>query len=450
MTPPSSNAPSACPSARSAASALSRVLSLAALLAAGRVGSAAEPVEARLDLIAEEATRTLGGYAPQRLSLQPTAPPALSKAPEGLDPTDTRYGTLAFGPAGATTAFLLITREPTHGPARIWIDANANGDLTDDPAVTWTPAAYKSRTGESYSMHSGGARLTARHEGRELSVRVQFYRFDPRDTARAALKDTLLYYGDYARRGTIQLAERTVPALLADDRTTGDFRGTSGAPEGSGVRLSLDLDGNGAFDRRPWESFDIRKPFKVLGQVWEVRDMSWNGDSFRLARSSAAVDEVTPPPSTEVGKPFPAFTAKTLSGREVAFPSAYKGQLVLLDFWATWCGPCIAELPNLKAAYAEFKDRGVAVLGVSLDEDSSREKIEAFLKKQGIEWDQVYEGGGWKTRLAQKYGIDSIPRVFLVDGDSGRVLAQTRELRGPALHDTLRKALAERQPAAAK
>lgn len=427
--------------------ALALALTFAALLAATPPSGAAEAVVAHFDLVPEDAMRLLGGYAPQRLSLAPTPPPSVKTPPSGLKAADARYGTLSLGPAEAATSFLVVTEEPSNGPARCWVDANANGDLTDDPVVEWTPKAYKSRDGTALAMHSGSAKLLARQGGLDLAVRVQLYRFDARDSDRAALRDTLLYYGDYVRRGTLELAGRSLPALLCDDRTTGDFRGAAGKDSGSGVRLALDLDGDGVFDRRPWESFDVRGPFKVLGQTWEIRDLAWNGQTFRLESSSAVVEEVAPPPSTAVGQPFPAFTAKTLTGAPVEFPSGYKGRLVLLDFWATWCGPCVGELPNLRAAYAEFKDRGVEVLGISLDDDDARDKVQAFLTKHEITWSQIYEGGGWGTRLARQYGIDSIPRVFLVDGDSAKILAQTRELRGPALAETLRKALADRAAA---
>ncbi len=86
--------------------------------------------------------------------------------------------------------------------------------------------------------------------------------------------------------------------------------------------------------------------------------------------------------------------------------------MILLDFWATWCGPCIAELPNVKTAYEKYHDKGFEIIGISLDTDKGR--LKEFIKEREMPWPQYFDGKGWDNKLADEYGIRSIPAVFLV------------------------------------
>lgn len=104
------------------------------------------------------------------------------------------------------------------------------------------------------------------------------------------------------------------------------------------------------------------------------------------------------------------FTA--VDGREVDL-SKLRGKVVLIDFWATWCGPCVAELPNVLKAYKELHPKGFEIVGISLDSDKS--KLEAFVKDKGMEWPQFFDGKGWKNEIATTYDIHSIPAMWLVD-----------------------------------
>jgi thiol-disulfide isomerase/thioredoxin len=146
-----------------------------------------------------------------------------------------------------------------------------------------------------------------------------------------------------------------------------------------------------------------------------------------------------------VGAKATGFEAATTDGKRIKFPDAYKGKIVLLDFWATWCGPCRMELPGLVAAYEKYHGQGFEVLGVSLDRANEGAKLAQFTKENHMPWQQVYDGKYWQAEVAQKYSIHSIPKPILVDGDTGLILAEGHDLRGKQLAPSIAKFLAAKK-----
>lgn len=157
-----------------------------------------------------------------------------------------------------------------------------------------------------------------------------------------------------------------------------------------------------------------------------------------LDKQAAAKTPSSTPGRLAVGAVFPGFAEKDSNGQPLVLEN-FRGKVVLLDFWATWCGPCVHELPNVVAAYRQHHAQGFEIVGISLDREGDGPKLAAFTKSHDMPWPQYYDGQYWHNKLASQYGVRSIPATYLLDGE-GRIIG--KNLRGAALEAAVVKALA--------
>jgi thiol-disulfide isomerase/thioredoxin len=153
-----------------------------------------------------------------------------------------------------------------------------------------------------------------------------------------------------------------------------------------------------------------------------------------------AADAKAPAGGADVGKPLD-IKFKAVDGREVDL-SKLKGKVVLIDFWATWCPPCVKEVPNVVAAYKKYHDKGFEIVGISFDQDKGA--LTKFVGAQKMTWPQYFDGKGWGNDYGKKYGINSIPRMWLVGKDGNLADLNARG----SLEDKVAKLLAAKDPVA--
>ncbi|GHE44512.1 AhpC/TSA family protein [Sphingobacterium griseoflavum] len=169
---------------------------------------------------------------------------------------------------------------------------------------------------------------------------------------------------------------------------------------------------------------EIEPIFNKLSK--EVRQLS----SARQLEARIAADK-----SIKLGNMAPEFVQPDTAGRPVSLAD-FKGKYVLIDFWASWCGPCRAENPNLLEAYQKYENKGLHILAVSLDDVKGRNAWLKAIKDDGMPWVHVADLKGWANEAAVLYGVRAVPQNYLLDPE-GKIIALN--LRGEKLHDELAK-----------
>ena len=183
-----------------------------------------------------------------------------------------------------------------------------------------------------------------------------------------------------------------------------------------------------------FENLERRYPedYRVLEELARIYEVLGNFDLAEKYQKKAD------PMSELVGKVVPGFSATDFDGKPISLQQ-YRGKVVLLDFWAVWCGPCLTEMPNVKRVYNSYKDQGFDIIGVSLDTDEAR--LRNYLKKNNIPWRQIFTGQKWRSPLVRQYHIRSIPAPWLVAKDGTLI---SRNARGMRLEQLVVEALRDK------
>ena len=181
--------------------------------------------------------------------------------------------------------------------------------------------------------------------------------------------------------------------------------------------LGVDRNDDGRVDdsRLSGEIFGGGAPFHLDGESYQVVAASPLGEAVTIEVSASKV-----PPKHHVvpGEAAPGFEGSTLDGRKVSLASL-RGKVVLLEFMAAWCQPCIAALPETRRLHEEFGREGLEVVAVSLDEgEASRKALEAVVARNAVSWPVVFDGGGWESPVAKAYNVSALPVHVLVDRQS--------------------------------
>jgi len=238
----------------------------------------------------------------------------------------------------------------------------------------------------------------------------------------------LTYCRDSYREGAIELEGRTMGLVVIDEDSDGRYDALD-----AGVLL-IDADGDGELlaTSDSHERFELDVAFNLDGIVYHVASVTPNGSRIRLERSD---EEVAPKPPLLVSFPAPDFEAEDADGEPVSL-ERLRGSIVVLDFWAGWCGPCVTELPTLARIAAEFDEDGVVVLGINLDR--SAVEFEEAVAEHAILYRQVYDGP--EGPINTLYRVSGIPMTYLIDRDG---IIRGRGLRSDGLRDAVEALIAE-------
>lgn len=197
-------------------------------------------------------------------------------------------------------------------------------------------------------------------------------------------------------------------------------------------------------DKQIYAHFFLAEAYKLAGDFTRAKDKynlvieKYHTVQPQIAeRAKRSLANIEFEKKLAIGKEPIDFSVVGLKGEAIS-PSKYRGKVLLLDFWATWCGPCRREMPNVKRVYKKYKDKGFEIVGISLDR--SRSDLDKYIASNEITWPQFFDGKFWQNDVAVKYRVQSIPATYLI-GKQGKI--RYKSLHGNKLETAVKELLAE-------
>ena len=436
------------PKQQSVRFALATLTGLALSILLHGAASADEVLVGHLSVVPIE---SLKAAEPHTLKLSAMKPASIVTEPQYR--ATPMYGSITLGTAKTARLNFALDTFPKDKTPFLYIDINGSGNLTGKSAFFPLKPLTDFTTDHHSSIAVAPAQSTS-SSGVPIGVLVPtLARYDIKGTVQEVkcpvlftlLGDELDYTISVERLGTVNVAGKAFRISLVDmeaNQVYDVYQHSEDKP--ALVKLLIDRNDDGRFDLKR-EAFDVSKPFRLNGSVYELASIDPVGTIVALQPSTKQPEGGITPDEFAVGTDILDFSATDIDGKPVHFPSDYKHKIVLLDFWALSDQNSATDAAGLVNLYTQYHKNGFEIVGVSLDRAKQKQNIQDFCQQSGMVWPEIYDGGGKNAAVAKLYGIERLPRKFLVDGTTGTILAMGAQLDGPGLQVTVTSALRKKR-----
>ncbi len=266
-----------------------------------------------------------------------------------------------------------------------------------------------------------------------MPVKFFVYLFDKHDPNRPNGKENLFYYADFALEGSVEFGTSKFDLILSDPQDYGS------KPSNDRLQLLFDRKHDGSY-YTPEDSYDADEPFSLGGESIRLASFSFKQGLVEFAPSKTRVDEVQIAKPVRKGDIAHSFKTSSSKGTPISFPRDYKGKLVLLQFWGSYSDQAVQDLPRVVAAYEKFHAKGLEILGLDVEYLATIKNAAKIEAENKMTWPEVGDHD-LSADVGRWYKIPGVPYLYLVDGSTGKVLADNEELKGAGLEAILSKLL---------